>query len=87
MGDYGSGDISTGESAPTPTVRDHAWLVEQGKKVMRALNRKKPDYDTAYDWLSTWAPWEVMFIKQQVHKNQARNNIINFLSMLVLVFY
>ena len=57
MGDYGSGDISTGESAPTPTVRDHAWLVEQGKKVMRALNRKKPDYDTAYDWLSTWAPW------------------------------
>jgi len=56
-GDYSSGDISTGESAPTPTVRDHAWLAEQGKKVMRALNRKKPDYDTAYDWLSTWAPW------------------------------
>ena len=57
MGDYGSGDISTGESAPTPTIRDHAWLAEQGNKVMRALNRKKPDYDTAYDWLSTWAPW------------------------------
>jgi len=56
-GDYSSGDISTGESTPTPTVRDNVWLAEQGKKVMRALNRKKPDYDTAYDWLSTWGPW------------------------------
>ena len=57
MGEYG-GKISTGEPVPTPSSRDKAWLLsEQSKKVMRALNRKDPDFDTAYDWLSTHVPW------------------------------
>ena len=32
------------------------WSVEQRKRVNNAV--KRGDYDTAYNWLSTWGPWD-----------------------------
>ncbi len=38
------------------TPRNKAWSVEQRRKVDKAV--KRGDYDTAYNWLSTWIPWD-----------------------------
>jgi len=58
MGDYGSGDISTGESVQKPSIRDLVWLnKEQIRLVNNRLNRKTPDIDGAYDILSTLGSW------------------------------
>ena len=58
MGDYSSGDISTGESVQKPSIRDLVWLnSEQLRLVNNRLNRKTPDIDGAYDILSTLGSW------------------------------
>ena len=38
------------------TPRNKAWSAEQRRKVDLAVKKKK--YDRAYNWLSTWAPWD-----------------------------
>ena len=54
-GNY-SGKTSTGFKPAKAGVRDFTWLPEQRKKVELAI--KKGKFDRAYNWLSTWAPWD-----------------------------